>query len=77
MEYTLSNQEKAFITAYGKCMAVASDNEIEYFFQNKDKTQIGTYKEQQAIRDSIIYWSHIEDAWLLWREAIQYARSAK
>lgn len=73
----MTKEQKAFMHFYGKCMAVASDNEIEYFFQNKDKTQIGTFKEQQAIRDAIIYWGHIEDAWLLWREAVHYGRNEK
>jgi hypothetical protein len=65
----MTEDQKAFMRAYGKCMAVAPDHEVEYFFANKNKTQEGTYKDQQAVRDAIVYWGHIEDAWLLWREA--------
>jgi len=72
----MNNEQKAFMDAYGKCMAVAPDHEIEYFFANKDKTQDGTFKDQQAVRDAIVYWGHIEDAWLLWLEAIEYAKEA-
>lgn len=59
---------------YGKCMATAPDDEVKYFFANKNKAQEGTFKEQQAVRDEIVYWGHIEDAWLLWLEAVNYAK---
>ena len=65
----LTPEQQMFMDAYGKCMAVAPDNEIEYFFEYKDKTQVGTFREQQLIREGITYWGHIEDAWLLWQEA--------
>jgi hypothetical protein len=67
-------QQQAFIKAYGKCMAVAPDYELEYFFENKEKAQEGDFKQQQFVRDGAMYWGHIEDAWLLWLEAIEYAR---
>jgi hypothetical protein len=70
----MNAEQQAFMKAYGKCMSVANDEEIKYFFENKDKTQVGAYKEQQAVRDGITYWGHIEDAWLLWIEAINYTK---
>jgi hypothetical protein len=72
----MTKEQKAFMHFYGKCMAVASDDEVKYFFANKNKAQEGTYKEQQAVRDGIVYWGHIEDAWLLWLEAVNYAKDA-
>jgi hypothetical protein len=70
----MTNEQKLFMNAYGKCMAVAPDHEIEYFFQYKDKTQEGTFREQQLIREGITYWGHIEDAWLLWLEATKHTK---
>lgn len=70
----MTPQQHSFMEAYGKCMAVADDDEIRYFFANKDKTQVGTFKEQQAVRNGIVYWGHIEDAWLLWIEATNYTK---
>jgi hypothetical protein len=66
----MTPQQKAFMRAYGKCMATAPDHEVEYFFKYKDKTQVGTFREQQLVREGITYWGHIEDAWLLWLEAM-------
>jgi len=68
----MNNEQQAFMQAYGKCMAVAPDHEVEYFFEYKDKTQVGTFREQQLIREGITYWGHIEDAWLLWQEARKF-----
>jgi hypothetical protein len=65
----LTPEQQTFMDAYGKCMAVAPDHEIEYFFEHKDKTQVGTFREQQLVREGITCWGHIEDAWLLWQEA--------
>jgi hypothetical protein len=70
----MKTQQQAFMKAYGKCMAVAPDYELEYFFENKDKTQEGDFREQQLVRESVMYWGHIEDAWLLWLEAIVYTK---
>ena len=72
----MTNQEQAFMRAYGKCMATAPDHEVEYFFANKDKAQVGDFKQQQFVRDGAMYWGHIEDAWLLWLEAIDFAKEA-
>jgi len=57
----MNNEQQAFMQAYGKCMAVAPDHEVEYFFEYKDKTQVGTFREQQLIREGITYWEHIQD----------------
>jgi hypothetical protein len=70
----LNEEQQAFMKAYGQCMAVAPDHEIEYFFEHKDKTQVGTFREQQLIREGITYWGHIEDAWLLWQEARKFGK---
>ena len=70
----MTNQQRAFMKAYGKCMATAPDDEVEYFFANMDKAQEGDFEQQQFVRDGAMYWGHIEDAWLLWLEAINYTK---
>ena len=75
--YTPTHQEKAFMAAYRLCMGNAPRNELEYYFQNQEKAQLGSSAEQQAIIEELESWSRIEDAWLLWHEAIEYARGAK
>jgi hypothetical protein len=74
--HTPTHQEKAFIKAYRLCMGNAPQNELEYYFQNQERAQLGTSEEQLAITEQIESWSRIEDAWLLWHEAIEYARGA-
>jgi hypothetical protein len=74
--YTPTEEEKAFMKAYRLCMGNAPQSELEYYFEFKDKAQTGTSKEQQAIIEEIESWSRIEDAWLLWFEAIEYAKGA-
>ena len=74
--YTPTHQEKAFMQAYRLCMGNAPRNELEYYFQFQEKAQEGTTEEQRAITEEIESWSRIEDAWLLWHEAIQYAKGA-
>jgi hypothetical protein len=75
--YTPTHMEKAFMRSYASCVAVASKCDVEYFLENKDRAQGVDYYEEKKIADEIEYWSHIEDAWLMWLDAIQYARSAK
>jgi hypothetical protein len=77
MIYTLTHQEKSFINAYRLCVGSALNSHIEYYFSNRERVQLCDYKEERLIMDQCEYWSHIEDFWLLWREAIEYARSAK
>jgi len=35
------------------------------------------YYEAKKIADFTEYWSHIEDAWLMWLDAIEYAKPTK
>ena len=71
--YTPTEEEKAFMNAYRLCMGNASQNELEYYFQFKELAQIGTSQDQRKVRDEYESWSRIEDAWLLWFEATEYA----
>lgn len=74
----MTPQQQTFINAYNKCMGVAPDSEIEYFFKYREMVQlVDSLKEAEYIRNGALYWGHIEDAWLLWREAIEYARGHK
>jgi hypothetical protein len=68
-----TNQEKAFYKAYRLCVGMADCASIQYYFDNKELAQVGTYEQQREVRD-MEYWSHIEDCWLLWLEAIEYAK---
>lgn len=70
---TGTNQEKAFYKAYRLCVGMADTNHVQYYFDNKELANNGTYEEQNAVIEGCEYWSHIEDAWLLWLEAIEYA----
>jgi hypothetical protein len=73
MNKTLTHEEKAFMKAYRLCVGTANDTDLIYFICWKDKVNEVEYSEQQAIYEYSEYWSHIEDFWLLWREAIEYA----
>jgi hypothetical protein len=73
MSYTLTHQEKAFINAYRLCVGSALNSHIEYYFSNRERVQLCDYKEERLIMDGCEYWSHIEDFYLLWREAIEFA----
>ena len=74
--YIPTEEEKSFMKAYRLCMGNASQNELEYYFQFKELAQIGTSQDQRKVTDEYEAWSRIEDAWLLWHEAIQYAKGA-
>jgi len=67
-------KEEAFLNAYSRCVAVAPRCDIEYFLENKELAQGVDYYEEKKIADAIEYWSHIEDAWLMWLEAIDYTK---
>lgn len=73
MSYELTHQEKAFIKAFRLCFGSAEMYQLEYYFEYRKLAQLASNKEQQLITEGIDNWSNIEDAWLLWREAIEYA----
>jgi hypothetical protein len=73
MSYKLTHEEKAFYKAYRLCVGTASHNSLIHFLSMKDKLNDLEYSEQQAIYEYSEYWSHIEDFWLLWQEAKEYA----
>jgi hypothetical protein len=72
--YTPTQQEIAFMKAYRRCVAVADPADIVYFLENKTRVQDVDYEEEEKITNAIQFWSHIEDAWLMWCEAIDYAK---
>lgn len=74
MSYKLTHEERAFIKAYRLCVGSAFNEHIQYYFANRERVQLCDYKEERLIMDGCEYWSHIEDFWLLWREAIEYAQ---
>ena len=76
-EYTFTHREKAFMKSYASCVAMASSDDVLYFLENKEKADDASYYEAKKITNETEYWSHIEDAWLMWLDAIAYARSAK
>jgi hypothetical protein len=73
----MTNQEQAFIKAYRRCVGSASDDDLQYFLANKERAQDVDYYEEKKIANEIEYWSHIEDAWLMWLEAIEHAKPTK
>lgn len=77
MAYDFTHKEKAFIKAYRLCIGTAPTHELEYFLEYREKAQEGDFREQQLVREGAEYWNNIEDAWELWLQAIDYARSAK
>lgn len=74
MSYKLTHEERAFIQAYRLCVGSAFDEHIEYYFSNREKVQLCDAREERLIIEGCEYWSHIEDFFLLWREAIEYAK---
>jgi len=74
--YTPTRQQKAFMAAYRLCIGNATQSQLEYYFENLEKAQEGTAAQQQSIIDGIDTWLQIEDAWLLWHEAIEYAKES-
>jgi hypothetical protein len=68
--YTPTHMEKAFIKSYRSNVAIASVDEVLFFLQNKEDAP-------DSVRDEMFSeWVSIEDAYLVWLDAIQYARSA-
>ena len=77
MSHELTHQEKAFIKAFRLCFGSAEMYQLEYYFKYRELAQLSSAREEQLIIEGIENWSNIEDAWLLWREAIEYARGHK
>lgn len=73
MKHKLTNEEKAFIKAYRLCVGSAFNEHIEYYFSNRERVQLCNAREEHLIIEGCEYWSHIEDFWLLWQEAKEYA----
>jgi hypothetical protein len=67
--YTPTHMEKAFMESYRRCVAIGSRDDVLYFLENKEDPP-------EAIVDEICAWVSIEDAWLMWLDAVRYARSA-
>ena len=68
--YTPTHMEKAFMKSYRSNVAIASVDEVLFFLQNKEDAP-------DSVRDEMFSeWVSIEDAYLVWLDAIQYARSA-
>jgi len=72
-EYEPTHEQTAFIDAYLTCVASATEEEYIAFFEEEapqdgdaftDKWSLGTY-------------SSIMDAWCVWQQAMNYARSNK
>ena len=69
--YTPTHMEKAFMKSYRSNVAIASVDEVLFFLQNKEDAP-------DSVRDEMFSeWVSIEDAYLMWLDAINYARSAK
>ena len=75
MAYQLTHEQNEFRKAYRLCIGSAPDKNIYYFFEHKDIIEtLNDYHQENLMREGAEYWTHIEDAWLLWCEAVQYAR---
>lgn len=73
MAYQLTHEEKAFIKAFRICFGSAEMYELEYYLEHRELSKVTSAREERLITEGIDNWSNIEDAWLLWREAIEYA----
>jgi hypothetical protein len=67
MSYTPTDEEQAFIRAYRRNVAIGTLSHLLYFLANKEDAT-------EAVVDQIHSWSNIEDAWLMWRDAIEYTK---
>lgn len=66
-EYTPTHKEKAFMRAYSSIVAMATLDNVLYFLEHKEDPP----------EDTPWWWVSVEDAYLMWLDAINYARSAK
>jgi hypothetical protein len=65
--YTLNEMEKAFMDSYMRCVSIGNRDDVVYFLANKDNAT-------EAVVDLTYTWPTIEDAWLMWRDAMNYAK---
>ena len=70
MSYTPTHMEQAFVRAYRRNVAVASLSDLLYFLANKTDTP-------DEVSEQLDTWANIEDAWLMWLDAMDYAKEAK
>ena len=70
MSYTPTHMEQAFVRAYRRNVAMASLSDLLYFLANKEDTP-------DEVSEQLDTWANIEDAWLMWLDAMEYAKEAK
>ena len=70
MNYTPTDMEQEFITAYRRNVAVANMSDLLYFLANKNDTP-------DEVSEQLDTWANIEDAWLMWLDGMDYARGNK
>lgn len=70
MSYTPTDMEQAFVRAYRCNVAVANLSDLLYFLANKTDTP-------DEVSEQLDTWANIEDAWLMWLDAMDYAKEAK
>ena len=67
MSYTPTHKEQAFIRAYRRNVGIATLSDLIYFLANKEDTP-------DEVSEQIHTWVSIEDAWLMWLDAIDYTK---
>ena len=67
MSYTPTHMEQEFINAYRRNVAVATRDDLLYFLANKTDTP-------DEVSEQLDTWANIEDAWLMWLDAMDYAK---
>lgn len=69
MSYTPTHEEQVFIKTYRRNVGTASPSSVLYFLAHKDNAT-------DTVVDQISTWSNIEDAWLMWKDAIEYTKGS-
>jgi hypothetical protein len=62
-EETFTAEDEAFIKAYKRCVAVGTEEDVRHFLRPTNKYVMPDY-----------IFTAIEDAWLLWDEALKFAK---
>ncbi len=65
--YHPTPEEAAFMTAYLRNVAQASDTEVLFFLEHKTN-------ESVVIKDGYHWWAGVEDAWLMWQDAKKFTQ---